>query len=367
MGELSAIVYMTVALLILFIISYSPKKHPADNRRRLVKLRSSFSFSNPARHEPVAFDPLVAKIDRRREDNQWEKQYVEHSRPDYLQYPEPAEESQPETEDYLNDEDKFNVTNRLVLLFPKIDVDPADGFVTENELIEWNLQQAMKEEWFRSLGEMEIHDKNNDGLVSYAEYEAPSWVKNDYASFGHDMGWWTEEHFYASDANGDHVLNLTEFNDFMHPADSKNPKLLQWLCKKEVRERDADKDGKVNFDEFFHGVFDLVITHDEEGHNSFHRSDYSMDAETPAKQMFSQLDKDGDRLLSDEELLPIIGKLHPSERYYAKQQADYIISQADLNKDGRLSLVEMIDNPYVFYSAIFNDSEDDYEYHDEFR
>ncbi|KAA3488482.1 reticulocalbin-2-like [Gossypium australe] len=134
-----------------------------------------------------------------------------------------------------------------------------------------------------------------------------------------------------------------------------------------LRERDADKDGKVNFDEFFHGVFDLVINHDEEGHNSFHPSDYSMGAETPAKRMFSQLDKDGDRLLSDEELLPIIGKLHPSERYYAKQQADYIILQADLNKDGRLSLVEMIDNPYVFYSAIFNDSEDDYEYHDEFR
>ena len=33
------------------------------------------------------------------------------------------------------------------------------------------------------------------------------------------------------------------------------------------------------------------------------------------------------RYLSDVELLPIIGKLHPSERYYAKQQADYIISQ----------------------------------------
>lgn len=33
------------------------------------------------------------------------------------------------------------------------------------------------------------------------------------------------------------------------------------------------------------------------------------------------------RYLSDIELLPIIGKLHPSEHYYAKQQADYIISQ----------------------------------------
>lgn len=33
------------------------------------------------------------------------------------------------------------------------------------------------------------------------------------------------------------------------------------------------------------------------------------------------------RYLSDAELLPIIEKLHPSEHYYAKQQADYIISQ----------------------------------------
>lgn len=42
--------------------------------------------------------------------------------------------------------------------------------------------------------------------------------------------------------------------------------------------------------------------------------------------------------------------------------------QADEDKDGRLTLTEMIENPYVFYSAIFNDDEDeDGDYHDEFR
>ncbi|MBA0828924.1 hypothetical protein Goarm_013550, partial [Gossypium armourianum] len=243
-------------------------------------------------------------------------------------------------EDYLNDEDKFNVTNRLVvmlikwsfnvmnrlvMLFPKIDADPADGFVTENELTEWHLQQAAKEVLHRSMREMEVHDKNHDGFVSFAEYEPPSWVKNDNNSFGYDMGWWKEEHFNASDANGDGLLNITEFNDFLHPSDSKSPKLLHWLCKEEVRERDTDRDGKVNFDEFFHGLFDLVRNYDEEDHNSSHPSHDSL--ESPARHLFSQLDKDGDRLLSEEELLPIIGKIHPSERYYAKQQADYIISQ----------------------------------------
>ena len=93
---------------------------------------------------------------------------------------------------------------------------------------------------------------------------------SDESSFGNDMGWWKEEHFNASDADGDGLLNITEFNEwastlitkfnfgkretcyfvligvclsnssilsfsFQHPADSKNPKLLQWLCKEEVR------------------------------------------------------------------------------------------------------------------------------------
>lgn len=46
----------------------------------------------------------------------------------------------------------------------------------------------------------------------------------------------------------------------------------------------------------------------------------------------------------------------------------FVNLQADTNKDGGLSLSEMIENPYVFYSAIFNDEdEEDYGFHDEFR
>lgn len=33
------------------------------------------------------------------------------------------------------------------------------------------------------------------------------------------------------------------------------------------------------------------------------------------------------RFLSDDELKAVIGILHPSERYYAKQQVDYVLSQ----------------------------------------
>ncbi|GAU28795.1 hypothetical protein TSUD_357810 [Trifolium subterraneum] len=118
-----------------------------------------------------------------------------------------------------------------------------------------------------------------------------------------------------------------------------------------------DRDGKVNFKEFFHGLFDLVRNYDEGSYNDSRHFDDSMDAS--ARVLFSQLDKDGDGYLSDIELLPIIGKLHPSGHHYAKQQAEDIISQAEIDEDGRLTLSEMIENPYPFYSAIFNNDKDE--------
>ena len=44
------------------------------------------------------------------------------------------------------------------------------------------------------------------------------------------------------------------------------------------------------------------------------------------------------------------------------------VSQADIDKDGRLSLAEMLEHPYVFYSSVFSDEDEyDYDYHDELR
>ncbi|XP_013628581.1 PREDICTED: calumenin-A [Brassica oleracea var. oleracea] len=384
MSKASVILYITVGILVLFLVSYSPKNKTdhdhhhhhggGHNQHHRLKLRSSFNFK-PTRHDPIPFDPLVADMERRREDKEWERQHIDHSHPELATHdPAPGHESQPEwedfmdAEDYLNDEEKFNVTDRLISLFPKLDVSPTDGFVTESELTEWNMQSSAKEVMHRTQRDMDVHDRNKDGFISFSEYEPPSWVRNSgNDTFGYNMGWWKEEHFNASDANGDGLLNLTEFNDFLHPADTKNHKLLLWLCKEEVRERDSDKDGKIGFEEFYHGLFDTVRNYEEDNHNATHP--YHDLPEGPAKQLFSQLDKDGDGYLSDAELLPIISKIHPTEHYYAKQQADYIISQADSDKDGRLTLAEMIEHPYVFYSAIFNedDSDDDYGFHDEFR
>lgn len=73
-------------------------------------------------------------------------------------------------EEYLNDEDQFNITERLTSLFPLIDINPRDDYVTSLELLEWHLVQGKKAMLHRSDREMESHDKNHDGLVSLEEY-----------------------------------------------------------------------------------------------------------------------------------------------------------------------------------------------------
>lgn len=73
-------------------------------------------------------------------------------------------------EDYLNDEDQFNITNRLTVLFPLLDTNPFDGFVSLPELQKWHFLQGQKTMQHRTNRELENHDKNHDGQVSFKEY-----------------------------------------------------------------------------------------------------------------------------------------------------------------------------------------------------
>ncbi|GKE95565.1 calumenin, partial [Tanacetum coccineum] len=186
MSKVSVLIYITVAILILVLISHSPNKNSSNrqNRRhRRLKLRSNFTTTPTTADHHISFDPLIADIERKREDKQWEQTHYFNKDGDGDDVA-PGMEAQPEwedfidAEDYLNDEHKFNITHRLVLLFPRIDVHPADGFVSEHELTQWNLDQSQREVLHRSQREMELHDKNRDGLVAFHEYSPPSWVRD---------------------------------------------------------------------------------------------------------------------------------------------------------------------------------------------
>lgn len=171
-------------IFVLLLLSFAPSQPNRPHRR--LKLRSAADPSAPLGRDrrSVPFDPIIADIERRRDDREWE---WSHYFPDGHA---PAMEAQPEwkdftdAEDYINDEAQFNVTHRIVELFPKIDVGPADGFITTDELTEWNLRQVEQEVMHQTQRDMELHDKNHDGFISFTEYEPPSWARRLH-------GWWS--------------------------------------------------------------------------------------------------------------------------------------------------------------------------------
>lgn len=401
----ATVAYSLVCLGFIALVLFSNQPHRQKNRlhrnlhpgRRIVVRK--LPFSSDAKHEHVAFDPIVAKLERKREDRTWEQGFFQQQYQQWAQndnaahhdvqrHPHsahlnseghnvaPHPESQPEpeawddddTDDYLNDEDRFNISSRIITLFPMIDSRPPDGIISLTELQDWHLQAALTEAQHRTDRQMEIYDKNYDGMISFSEYlpqVSSDSTGNDSTEHG-GAGWWKGK-FDAADEDGDGLLNHTEFNNFLHPQDSQNERLHQWLRKQEIKDRDHDNDTKISFSEFLQGLYDLLRIYDEEGSLPTPDStDFTARREEHGRQKFLELDKDKDGFLSEDELIPIMDKLHPGEGYYTRQQADYLMSQADKNNDGHLTLEEMLENPYVFYTTAY--ANEDYEeyFHDEF-
>lgn len=72
--------------------------------------------------------------------------------------------------EYLEENENFDISERLKVLFPLVDTNPSDGFITEQELKLWLVNQAKKMSLHRTDRELEITDKNKDGFVSLKEY-----------------------------------------------------------------------------------------------------------------------------------------------------------------------------------------------------
>ncbi|KAH7446836.1 hypothetical protein KP509_01G078700 [Ceratopteris richardii] len=384
----AALVYLLISLCFVAFVLFSNQPHRLKFKvhrnvhpgRRLIVRK--LKIARDAKHENVAFDPLVAGLERKREDKAWEKEHfvqkqtqwakdqasgqIHESAPHPESQPEPSEWDYHDPEDFLNDEDHFNVSSRILALFPLIDSHPPDGRISLEELRDWHLQASLAEADHRTTREIENYDTNHDGLISFTEY-LPGLASEDPANHSMDddeSGFWKGQ-FDAADEDGDGLLNATEFNNFLHPQDSHNPKLHQWLRKQEIRDHDHDNDGKLSFTEFEGNLYESIKTHDEEDASHSSTNLHSSPGYGGyARQRFSELDENKDGYLTEDELTPIMDILHPGEAYYATQQAKHLMEEADKNKDGHLTIEEMLEDPYIFYNTAYA-YEDYEEYHHE--
>ncbi|KAM3308957.1 calumenin-A [Capsicum chacoense] len=333
-AKITAFIFLVVLFIKLNVNNSAYYYTPKGLSRRLgLKIR-----------DPI-FDPLVAELEQKPK----EKKNINNS----------SERSRKKEDDkYFDNDGRLKTTLRLMVLFPILDVAPKDGFIEYKELEVWNTQQTIDRLHYRTWKEMEFRDKDGDGAISFSEY-FPQFTNEDIerneTSHG-EAGFWMKQ-FRNADADRNGTLNLYEFRDFMHPEDSRNENIQRWLLREKIRQMDVNNDHKLNRLEFSNGAYNIYKTYLEyetQGSN----------IPTPFE-AFAKLDFDGDEFLGVEELKPILRYLCPGELSYAKVYTTYLIREADDNKDGKLSLDEILNHESIFYDTVYDNGRNEDVFHEE--
>ena len=303
--------------------------------------------------------------------NRWEEDYPDDFDADYHDY------------DRYHD---FNVTKRLEEIFPLIDID-GDGIVSKDELRIWHYTQARNNSENRAEHEFDVTDNDHDGYVTLKEYLEDDF---DIDVTGNGTEKEMEEYnvrwirnarkvFELTDTDKDGKLNRTEFFYFIHPEEGKHgSEIGKHLVAETIRDHDMNMDEKLNFTEFFESLFHQVDEVEDEESNSNddgNSRNNNNDAyeenvmRVRALALFARLDKDKDGLVTSRELHAdeaTYKKLHPTNDDHARDQSASLMVDTDENKDGGLSLVEILKNKMMFYSTAMTSEDDYYDYHDEF-
>ncbi|GAB2221889.1 hypothetical protein Droror1_Dr00013082 [Drosera rotundifolia] len=339
-------VYTIIAtVIIIFLLSKKP-----HNERNRVFAGRRFGF----RH--LLFDPLMSKMERMAEEKGMLNNDSGITASSFLKNDKDAM--------FFDDQGKLNVTRRLMVLFPMIYNLTKDGLVDFKELEAWNIMQAGEKLDYRTRIQIRTYDKNGDGCISFKEYLpcfSDSDIEKNNLEHG-EAGWWKEQ-FRNADVDRDEVLNFQEFRDFLHPEDGVNENVQRWLLQEKTRRMDLDRDQRLNFQEFRDAAYDTFRSYYE-----FRSVDAGGELPSPFQE-FTVLDVDKDGYLAIQELKPIKQYLFPGELEYATYYATYLMNQADEDKDGKLTLDEMLNHEDMFYSTIYPQHENEDlgdDNHDEF-
>uniref|UniRef100_A0A915LE56 EF-hand domain-containing protein n=3 Tax=Meloidogyne TaxID=189290 RepID=A0A915LE56_MELJA len=219
----------------------------------------------------------------------------------------------PDTDEY-NDLPPEESKKRLRVLALKMDVD-KDGFISPEELNEWV---------HNSLVNVDLEETKER-----AEDEAKKVLSD-----SDDLKLLEEDrrYFAAADLNGDLKLNFEEFVAFQNPEHAEH--MHDILIQNTLNEKDANKNGKIDLAEF---LGDLA--------NEQPKSEWFLSEQSRFQ---DEYDKNKDGVLDGEEMR---AWLVPDLKQTAKQEADHLIESADENKDGKLSIDEVVNAYKIFVGS----------------
>ncbi|KHN72759.1 Reticulocalbin-2 [Toxocara canis] len=224
---------------------------------------------------------------------------------------------------------------RLAIIARRMDTD-GDGFIDSNELTDW-IHKSMisldKEETAERFAEMDV---DRDGFVTWQEYlteafgdgEAPveEMDTDDRRLMDEDR-----RYFLAADDDHDNRLSAKEFDAFQNPE--HYPHMHKTLVEMTMLEKDRNFDGRVDLKEFMGDIGDNI------------ESEWY----TVEKSRFEdEYDADKNGFLEGDE----INKwLIPNLNETARQEAEHLISSADKDGDGRLTVDEIVAEHAVFVGS----------------
>ncbi|XP_014610996.1 PREDICTED: reticulocalbin-2 [Polistes canadensis] len=220
---------------------------------------------------------------------------------------------------------------RLGILLIKMDLN-YDNFIERNELKAWILRSFSMLSTEESQDRLEDTDRDEDGKVSWDEI-----LQDIYGSDPQDLAFddqlihYDKETFDAADLNKDGYLDPEEFKAYTHPEET--PRMFPLLLKQVLDEKDTDKDGCINFQEYLgeraksEGKEWLLTKKDKFDH---------------------EYDKNGNgKLESDEILLWRV----PSNDEIANDEVDHLFAASDDDHDNRLSFEEILDHHDTFVGS----------------
>lgn len=209
-----------------------------------------------------------------------------------------------------------------------------DGFVDKQELSDWVLKSFKNLAVEEGEDRLEEDDINGDGFVTWDEYLKGEYNADMLKDGNNELLEEDEILWKAADLNDDGKLDATEYAAFHSPEEFGH--MHSVLVNQMLARRDLNHDGHIDFDEYIK---------DQSGEKIDTRSEHYI-AEKDKFDKEYDLNRDG-KLDYNESLDWIV----PNNTEIAQNEATHLITSADSNHDGKLSVEEIVANHDVFVGS----------------
>uniref|UniRef100_A0A0B7B4B9 Reticulocalbin-3 n=1 Tax=Arion vulgaris TaxID=1028688 RepID=A0A0B7B4B9_9EUPU len=219
-----------------------------------------------------------------------------------------------------------------------------NDIIEAHELKEWVLESFRMLDREEAMEKLEDEDENNDGKVTFDEIlhkqygyseedleDVQKEAEDDDGANVFQLITDDRNRFAVADVNKDGFLDETEYIAYFQPYDF--PYMYDVEMERAMKDLDKDTDGYISIQEFI-------------GENS--------DEETRLSEMtnFEELDKDKDGKLTPEELRPWA---LPDNNESAVEEVEHLLSICDDDKDGHLSIDEIVSKEDEFLRSTATD------------